>query len=1443
MGVNLLGPVTVDGDGDLRPRDRLALGALAVRRGLVVSPDQLSDAIWADDPPASSVKQVQICVGRIRKVLGADAIETTAGGYRLALTGDDVDVDRFEALVERGHDFAATGEPDRAVTAFRRALAVWRGRPYEELDGWPPGRSEATRLEELRRAVEEDLLRARLDTGDHRGVAADAGTLVAEEPLRERRWAILALALYRGGRQAEALRALATARTTLVEQLGIEPSAELVELEAAILRQDAGLEGAPAPATVSTDCPYKGLAPYDVGDGGTFFGRSAEVDQLLNRLRDAKLVVVAGPSGGGKSSLVRAGLVPALLGRGREVVVLQPGTDPITALTTATSSTEQPPIVIIDQFEEVFTLGASTDDVRETLEWIADYATGRAPVVITIRADQLVGLSDDPAFSRLAEQGLHLVAPLSGDHLREAIEGPAAQAGLRLEPGLVDLLVRDTEGEPGALPLLSHALAETWRRRDGNVLTVEGYRSTGGISGAVARSADRLYESLPSGQRSTLRSILLRLVGSSPDGEAVRFRVDNQTLRGDPDRERVISLLVGARLVTTEANSVELAHEALARAWPRLRSWLDEDAAGQRILRHLAAAAVGWDSLGRPESELYRGARLEAALEWRDTDHPDLTETEAAFLDTSVADADVQRTALEARAARDARQNRRLRGLLVGAAVLSVIALVAGALALTSRNDAADRADAARRAESEAQLESLVGTSLALRQNNRAIAALLAVEAHRRAPGTLARSALFGTFTGAPGFLGYQQLPAENRVDGAVIPGSDDAVVALDGRQLAILDVGTGGIEERFGPYDGGPLDETVTLNFSDDGRRVAQLIQRTSDVRCTDREAIAVSGAVGCAVLNVFDVANGQRILGPLTPPVGPGDVALDADGSTVAVAGGYNGDVAVLSLSDRTSPTDQDDWALLQRPPRPAGFTIFRDTAAVDFGPDRRLYAGSMAGPVDVIDPATMAVIDRFDAPESSSHNQLSVGPDGLLVAGGEGAIVAIDTSTGSTRWVSEIGDGSLGPNQPFPCPTLAVTWARGAVYCGSFVGMIHELDLDTGLRTDRVLDTQMGSTGQIDVTSSGELVAFSQDAPVASRFRLDGSGPVTRTVARGHVTDAYSQNGRELMVIERASVLAVDQDPFPADDLAVWDPERDVMVDPLDGFVGIWSGGRQLVGTFTDGHQGVYDLHTRRRVDVADTGALDTGEQAEEAWFSAPAERLYVWILDGPTRFGAGHIAIWDTNRQERLDMNLPVEGQVLSMSASRDGDRVVVTTYRDFIAMSQQAETRNETTVFDGHTGDVVAGPIVGPWTSAVSSDGTLLGTVAGRITEYDLETGKAIGDFPGESGAITGMEFSHDGRTVMVTSNDQSVSVYDVGSRSRIGDPVRASAPAGFEGSLRADGGAMAVTDEDGVAIWDLDPDHLAEASCAVAGRNLTPTEWATYMTDFGPHRKTCRQYD
>ncbi len=174
------------------------------------------------------------------------------------------------------------------------------------------------------------------------------------------------------------------------------------------------------------------------------------------------------------------------------------------------------------------------------------------------------------------------------------------------------------EGQPGALPHLSHALRQTWERREGGVLTLDGYRATGGIRQAVARSAERVYDELPHEQRIMLRDLMLRLVTPSPEGAPMRSRMPRRLLSTDPAHDQLMERLVAARLVTSDDGVVELAHEAIARAWPRLQGWLDDDTEGQRVLRHLSVAADTWDTMGRPDDELYRGTRLAQALEWRD---------------------------------------------------------------------------------------------------------------------------------------------------------------------------------------------------------------------------------------------------------------------------------------------------------------------------------------------------------------------------------------------------------------------------------------------------------------------------------------------------------------------------------------------------------------------------------------------------------------------------------------------------------------------------------------------------------------------------------------------------------------------------------------------------------------------------------------------------------
>ena len=217
---------------------------------------------------------------------------------------------------------------------------------------------------------------------------------------------------------------------------------------------------------------------------------------------------------------------------------------------------------------------------------------------------------------------------MTDDELREAIVQPARLAGCRLEPGLVDLLVRDFLDQPGALPLLSHALVETWAWREANVLTVVGYRDAGAVHGAVAKTAERLYQALPTSLRPAVRALMLRLVATEETGDVIRHPLPMESLTEATEQRAVVDALLEARLVTIGSDALEISHEALARVWPRLQRWLDEDREGQRIRQHISAAADGWERLDREPSELYRGARLRTAIEWARTSGETLTRRE-----------------------------------------------------------------------------------------------------------------------------------------------------------------------------------------------------------------------------------------------------------------------------------------------------------------------------------------------------------------------------------------------------------------------------------------------------------------------------------------------------------------------------------------------------------------------------------------------------------------------------------------------------------------------------------------------------------------------------------------------------------------------------------------------------------------------------------------------
>ena len=368
-----------------------------------------------------------------------------------------------------------------------------------------------------------------------------------------------------------------------------------------------------------------------MGDAETFFGRDREVVTCLAVLEAQGVLAVVGPSGCGKSSVVRAGVGAALSRAGTRVRVFTPGEAPLRVLDSLPRRSVREAWVV-DQLEEVFSLCSDAEQRSEFLDRLVAHAE-LAPLVIALRADRLAELPPYPSFTRLVERGLHLLGAMGDAALRDVVEAPARQAGLILEPGLVDLLVREVEGEPGALPLLSHALQETWQRREGNTLTVAGYQAAGGIRGAVAQTAEAVYGSVDPSLQHLVRELMLRLVSAGSAGEPSRIRAARSRVIVEPAQERLVDDLVAARLLTSEEGAIEITHESLARAWPRLRDWLADDVEGQRILHHVTIAADAWEARGRPDSELYRGPRLQQALEWRDQVQVELTGLENEFLD------------------------------------------------------------------------------------------------------------------------------------------------------------------------------------------------------------------------------------------------------------------------------------------------------------------------------------------------------------------------------------------------------------------------------------------------------------------------------------------------------------------------------------------------------------------------------------------------------------------------------------------------------------------------------------------------------------------------------------------------------------------------------------------------------------------------------------------
>jgi DNA-binding SARP family transcriptional activator len=751
--LNVLGPMTVDGVGRLQRRDRTVLAVLLLSHGSVVTGDELADAVWGETPPPSCRKILQGSVVRLRRALGASTITTLDGGYLLRLADDAVDAWCFATELARAHDLLGNGFAVRAYDVAAEALTWWRGEPLTELREWPPARAEAERLRGLREQAEDLLVEARLIGGLPGEAATLAQALSERAPLRESRWALWARALYAEGRQSDALAVIARLRTTLRDELGIDVNPDVALLEQAVLRQDRALEIAPWVISGSR-CPWPGLRAYQQGDA--LFGRDNDLDEALQRLARSKVLVVIGASGCGKSSFVRASLSSRI-----NASIVTPGRHPLDVLASAP---EGP--LIVDQVEEVLTYEASAEDREAFFDALASRPH---PVVLVARGDLLDGLAEHSGFAALLDAGLFVLRPLSVAGLRTMIEASARHAELRLEPGLVDVLLAESADQPAALPLLSHALAQTWQRIEGNLLTVAGYRQTGGVSGAVSTSAERIYTELSAEGQDEMRRLFLRLVHLEGD-VPVRGRFPRSWADGP-----LVERLLAERLVSVvgEADLV-LAHEALVSHWPRLTAWLAEDETGQRLMQRLASDAQAWDTDGRPIDLLYRGVRLGAVSAWAATRADDLAAVERDFLEAS-ASAGVA----ELRHVR--RNNARLRVALIASGALLVLAAAGGALAYLQARRAEDARLAAVHARDVSESLRLGGVAETVPDSSAAFA--LAVEALALDDSEATRAHVLRVFARFPALLATGVSPSQwSWPDGVAASVRYAAATSPDGR-------------------------------------------------------------------------------------------------------------------------------------------------------------------------------------------------------------------------------------------------------------------------------------------------------------------------------------------------------------------------------------------------------------------------------------------------------------------------------------------------------------------------------------------------------------------------------------------------------------------------------------------------------------------------------------